>query len=134
MKRRRLWITAAAGLAGVVVAYFLGVGTVIDEMTGKPIEGVYVVARWTARQITQIESSDACFKVVSTKTDSSGRFMLWPISWNIDPRLWFRERELLFYKRQYRLSKTEASEFFTIFMRRDTSAAEDRHESMMKVA
>ena len=86
---------------GVVFAYHLGSGIVVDETTGLPIEGVYVVARFTARAITPVNSSQVCFKVVSTKTDHAGRFMLWPLSWNFNPLLWLRERQLLFYFKGY---------------------------------
>ena len=99
--RRRTGITLIAIMVGIVFAYHLGSGVVVDEATGLPIEGVYVVARFSARAITPVNSSQVCFKVVSTRTDHAGRFMLWPLSWNFNPLLWLRERQLLFYSKGY---------------------------------
>ena len=99
--RKRTGITLIAIMVGIVFAYHLGSGVVVDEATGLPIEGVYVVARFSARAITPVNSSQVCFKVVSTRTDQAGRFMLWPLSWNFNPLLWLRERQLLFYFKGY---------------------------------
>ena len=124
--QRKLTVLAGAGLVAIGAAYYLGMGVVIDETTGKPIEGVFVVGRWRARQITPIESSSVCFKVDSTQSDANGRFMLWPVSWNFDPRLWSRERELLFYKRGYRVSDTAAGKESNVLMKPDDTSFETR--------
>ena len=99
--RRRTGFALIAISVAIVFEYHLGSGVVVDDSTGLPIEGVYVVARFTARAITPVNSSQVCFKVVSTRTDQAGSFMLWPISWNFNPLLWLRERQLLFYSKGY---------------------------------
>ena len=131
--QRKLAVFAGIGLVAIAAAYYLGMGLIIDETTGKPIEGVFVVGRWRARQITPIESSSVCFKVDSTQSDANGRFMLWPVSWNFDPRLWSRERELLFYKRGYRVSDTAAGKESNVLMKPDDTSLGDRLNYVSKI-
>ena len=128
--QRKLTVLAAFGLVAIAAAYYFGMGVVIDETTGKPIEGVFVVGRWRARQITPIESSSVCFKVDSTQSDANGRFMLWPVSWNFDPRLWSRERQSMVYKKGYRLSETNPTGSSTVLMTPDESGIDQRVASI----
>jgi hypothetical protein len=121
-------------LPPISIAYFFGMGTVIDEATGKPIEGVYVIARWQGRAVNPIHSSDTCFKVASTRSDANGRFMLWPVSWNFDPRIWERRRDLLYYARSYRLADDKTAEERIVRMRADDSAMDERHQRIVEVA
>ena len=132
--KRRLAILAGIGLIAIAAAYYMGMGAVVDEATGKPLEGVFVVGRWRGQQITPIESSSVCFKIDSTRSDANGRFMLWPVSWNFDPRLWSRERQLMFYKRGYRLSNPTSADFSTVQMRIDDSPIDDRFGFMSRMA
>ena len=132
--KRRLAILAGIGLIAIAAAYYMGMGAVVDEATGKPLEGVFVVGRWRGQQITPIESSSVCFKIDSTRSDANGRFMLWPVSWNFDPRLWSRERQLMFYKRGYRLSNPASADFSTVQMRIDDSPIDDRFGFMSRMA
>ena len=132
-RQRTLAVFAGFGLVAIAAAYYTGMGVVIDETTGKPVDGVFVVGRWRARQITPIESSSVCFKVDSTETDGNGRFMLWPVSWSFDPRLWSRERRLIFYKRGYRLSSTEPDRETIVTLKPDTAATEDRLNYVSKL-
>lgn len=121
-------------MVGIVFAYHLGSGVVIDEVTGMPIEGVYVVARWSARGITPVNSSDVCFKVISTRTDGAGRFMLWPVSWNFNPLYWFRERDVLFYYKGYVLSEQNILFPLLVSMKPEPGFDISRVESIHRVA
>ena len=71
--RRRTGFALIAISVGIVFAYHLGSGVVVDEATGLPIEGVYVVARFSARAITPVNSSPRVrLVVVSIGTTNPG--------------------------------------------------------------
>ena len=132
--QRKTGIALIVVLVGIVFAYHLGSGVVLDEVTGRPLEGAYVVARWSARGITPVRSSDVCFKVVSTKTDQAGRFMLWPISWNFNPLYWFRSRDVRFYFRGYVLSEPSILFPLLVSMKPEPALDITRIESILTVA
>ena len=131
---RKLGMSVIAVLVGIAIAYQIGSGVVIDELTGKPMSGVFVVAKWSARAINPVHSNDVCFKVVSTKTDVAGQFKLWPISWNFNPLHWFRKRELYFYMRGNVAGDQNVMFPLLVSMRRDDPEAAQRMHSIHELA
>jgi hypothetical protein len=131
---RRALIVIGVGAAVVAAAYYAGSGTVIDDATGRPIEGAYVIQIWTGRQITPVESSTVCFKVASTKTNSRGHYMLWPVSGNLHPLLWSREYELLVYKFGYRPVDDLSVTRDPIRLKSDLQTLTDKYRAALDVA
>src|SRR5437773_1517011 len=103
----RQWtlVCAALMLAPILVGRQANAETarVIDESTGKPLAGVFVVTQWTADTFNPVQSSHTCFKVDATHTDDRGKFYLSSWSGNLSPMLSNRQRlPFLFYLSGFR--------------------------------
>lgn len=72
-------------------------GRVINEVTGKPIEGVFVVATWDGFVSMGPEGRTVCYKLEMTRTDREGKFSLPEWSFNFNPFLWRRNRYVGYY-------------------------------------
>lgn len=91
----RHWAKLYPKRAGaVVVAILLGFGwvldsnlgsmQVIDGSTGKPLEGVYVIAHWVGTPALPLaQSRDNCYRLRVARTDAEGRYILPAWSWTI---------------------------------------------------
>ena len=72
-------------------------GRVINEVTGKPIEGVFVRVTWYGSVSLGPEARSGCYKTVMTKTDKEGKFSLPDWSFNFNPLMWRRHRSVGYY-------------------------------------
>jgi hypothetical protein len=112
MKLARRWFAmlAAVGLVSLMVVLhaLADTGQVIDSSTGKPLAGVYVVARWDGLASAGITGRHRCFGISGTKTDAHGEYSLSSLSWNINPFLSDRQRTQFFYKEGYRVDGNTA--------------------------
>ncbi len=79
-------------------------GQVIDEEAGKPLEKVFVIARWTGHVNLGPIGKSVCFDFAITQTDKDGRYSLPDYSWNFNPFLTSRERDVDFYLPGYEYS------------------------------
>lgn len=98
MKRRR-----AARVAGLAAALFAAVaaaeeGVVVDARTGRPLEGVYVVARWRGDKLSPVQAARGCYRVQLASTAADGRYRV-----EFPGRPTLRPREIAFYKPGYRV-------------------------------
>ncbi len=77
-------------------------GTVIDEESGRPLSGVFVIARWRSTSGPFfVQSSTVCYDLEITQTDEQGRYSLPDFSWNLNPLHLGRERDVEFYLPNY---------------------------------
>lgn len=72
-------------------------GRVINELTGQPLEGVFVRAKWTASAFYGPDSKTVCYKYEMARTDKGGRFFLPDWSLNFNPFLTRRDRSVGYY-------------------------------------
>lgn len=70
-------------------------GSVVDETTGKPLEGALVVAQWTKKHGFGLTYHDL-YKITETLTDKDGKFS---ISGTYDP--FVEPPEMIIYKEGY---------------------------------
>lgn len=135
---RRRW--AKRGI--VVIALFIGIqwlsfaagaGQVIDEETGKPLEGVFAMASWTSSGPGIAVSSTVCYAFSVTKTDNQGRFSIPSMSWNFNPLLWGRNRAMEFYLAGYETSPNDKPDSDVRKMRRFKGTVEKRLKDLTSV-
>lgn len=101
-RARRLFNAAIALLLTVIVSLDFSVahaasGRVINEVTGKPIEGVFVIATWTGSVSLGPVARSGCYKIEMTRTDKEGKFSLPDWSFNLNPFIWRRDRYVGYY-------------------------------------
>lgn len=104
----RTWILGLA-CVGLGVVLFLAIygcrGQVVDEATGKPLEGVYVMAVWNGA-VPGIEPFSRCYDFEITRTDQNGRYRLPRFSWDFRPWIWERHRFQDHYLAGYQVAPT----------------------------
>ena len=93
----------AAIVAMLAVAVLVAVdahaasGRVINEVTGKPIEGVFVRVTWYGSASLGPQARSGCYKTVMTQSDKDGKFSLPDWSLNFNPLIWGRHRSVGYY-------------------------------------
>jgi hypothetical protein len=107
------------------LSLWAGSGQVIDE-NGKPLAGVFVMAKWNASAVNPVDSRTVCYDFAITQTDSGGKYSLRAMSWNFWPFFFDRQRYREFYLAGYETLPTDTLEGAVITMRRYTESAEDR--------
>ena len=104
------WLAVAGAIFPFAVfraiQYVVDTGVVIDGSTGKPLEGVHVIARWESQIFQGANSTHGCFKVASDISNRWGEFNVSSLSWNFSPVLFDRERWQYFYREGYKLEGT----------------------------
>ena len=128
---RRLWakrgVIALGVLLGVhAMSLWAGSGRVIDEETGKPLAGVYVMAMWHASGFSPVVSKSVCYYFAISKSDEDGKYSLPTFSWNINPFLSDRQRYLEYYIAGYEDSPSNMPNVETRLMQRYKGTAEQR--------
>lgn len=114
-RARRYWakriVIVLAMLIGVhAMSLWAGSGRVIDEETGKPLAGVYVMAMWHASGFSPVVSKTVCYQFAISKSDEDGKYSLPTFSWNINPFLSDRQRYLEYYIAGYEDSPNNKSD------------------------
>lgn len=99
---RQLWVRLVITMLACAAFACAGSDVVVDTASGRPIEGVYVIATWAGATFQGVQSGHTCFKVEVTKTDAAGVFHLPTWSGNVNPLVFDRRRFFFFYKRGYR--------------------------------
>lgn len=133
---RRLWakriVIALAMLVGVhAMSLWAGSGQVIDEETGKPLAGVYVMAMWHASGFSPVVSKTVCYQFAISQTNDDGKYFLPTFSWNINPFLSDRQRYLEYYIAGYEDSPNNKPDEVVRKLRRSTKNAEQRIKSFL---
>lgn len=132
---RRHWakriVIVLAMLIGVhAMSLWAGSGRVIDEETGKPLAGVYVMAMWHASGFSPVVSKTVCYQFAISKSDEDGKYSLPTFSWNINPFLSDRQRYLEYYIAGYEISANNTTDDVVRRLRRSTKSVEDRMRSL----
>lgn len=75
---------------------------VIDGSTGKPLAGVYVIARWDGTTPMPAKAISGCYQLMVTQTDEGGEYSM--SSWSWTPRALITQdsyRTVFYYKAGY---------------------------------
>jgi hypothetical protein len=73
-------VVGIAAIQGINL--WVGAGQAIDVETGKPLEGVFVMAMWHGNPLLAIESTTACYHFAITQTGKDGSYHLPVLSWS----------------------------------------------------
>lgn len=106
---------------------------VIDEETGKPLEGVFVMVSWRSDGPDIIGFKSVCYAFETLKTDKNGMYTLPKYSWNFNPLLWERHRSVEFYLAGYERSPKDFHDSDVGLMRRFKGTAEERLKKLTSV-
>jgi len=80
-------------------------GRIVEEGTGKPMEGVIVVGAWRGELEGFGEPKSTCYYLDTATTDAEGEFSMHKWSINLNPLLMYRQISVQAYKRGYHLSR-----------------------------
>jgi len=93
----------------VLIAASLGshalTGRVVEEGTGRPMEGVIVVGGWHGHLEGFGEPKSTCYHLDTATTDAQGEFSMNKWSINLNPLLMYRQTTVWAYKKGYHLSE-----------------------------
>jgi hypothetical protein len=109
-------------------------GRVIDKVTGKPMEGVFVTAQWFASVSGIVNSGrTSCYHFAITQTDKDGKYELPEWSWVFWPFHYDRYTAYDYYYPYYVIdARPDKQKNAEIEMRRYTGASEQRMTMLAK--
>ena len=107
---------------------------VIDEDTGKPLEGVFVMVSWRSDGPSIAISRTVCYAFETLVTDKNGQYTMPKFSWNFNPLLWERRRSVEFYLAGYERSPNDFHDSDVGLMRRFKGTAEERLKKLISVS
>lgn len=76
-------------------------GQVVDKATGKPLEGVFVMAIWDGYIPGPVGPASRCYDFEITRTDRNGNYRLPRYSWDLRPWILGRHRYQDYYLAGY---------------------------------
>lgn len=131
---RRVALRVAA-LALIAFAFAIDAaassGQVVDEESGKPLEGVLVTAKWQGSVYLGVDSRTVCYHFAITTTDKEGRYTLPDWSWSLNPFLSNRQRYLDYYLAGYERSPNRNRyDEDNMVLRRHAKSVEERLKSL----
>ncbi len=112
----------------LILSFFVSIANgeqVVDEDTGKPLEGVFVMVRWTASAANPVISQTVCYAFETLRTDKNGKFDA-QFSWNFNPFLRDRQRSVGLYLAGYERSPNDPHDGHVAVMRRFKGSSDDR--------
>ena len=101
-------------------------GTVVDKESGKPLEGVFVIAKWSGAAPNPVQASTICLHGEMTITDKQGRFTISSTSGNFNPLIGNRQRTVEIYKPGYQDSVETNVDELRFVIEPNRAAAADR--------
>ncbi len=101
---QRLLFLALLSVASMQI--FAERGVVAERATGKPIPGAVVVATWSGVVRTVAEPASQCYKAEVIVANDAGEFEVSSLSWNLNPFMLDRRRELSVIAPGYKESPT----------------------------
>ena len=142
-KFRQIWQNPKHLLKGVValavvllgihgVSLWAGAGQVIDAETGKPLEGVFVIAMWEGSGATPVSRRSVCYSFAITQTDTDGQYRLPTFSWNLLPFYSNRHRQINVYLAGYETLPNDILAEAIIKMRRRTETVKQRLDLLVR--
>lgn len=87
------------------------------EVPGKPIAGAQIVVYWTGRVAMPVQSSEACIRLITTMSDENGKFEIPAFSGNFNPLLERRMRQVYVVAQGYRETRNTNSDKLLYSMR-----------------
>ena len=106
---------------------------VIDEETGKPLEGVFVMVSWRSHGPSVVINKTVCYAFETIRTDKNGQFEMPKFSWNFNPLHWDRNRSVELYLAGYERSPNDFHDSDVAKMRRFKGTVEDRLKKLISV-
>ncbi len=125
--KQKTWLKS---IGGVLLAYFAltviaSEGTVIDQTTGKPIAGAFVIAYWIGNTGFIVQPHSSCYHVEATTTDEKGRFNVSMFTGNLNPVRRDRTRNVHIYVPGYESTyKSDAEKLVFMMARREGPRSE----------
>ena len=101
-------------------------GTIVDQATGRPLEGVVVVASFYGNAFNPVQPHTLCYHVDVAVSDAQGRFNI--DRWSGDFRPWItnRRRGLSLFKAGYRTSPAWKPDTSPVLMLKFEGTVEER--------
>lgn len=141
-RRIRQWPAWAKWSAGLIVLWWVAgwtlpkSGRVVDEASGKPVAGAYVVRYWNAFGMNLAGGRPSCIAFRVTQTDQAGRYFITPawagVAIRRDPLLQAMRSGLMVYVEGKSLSRLEPGWPETITVRAAPSNGEERIEELQR--
>lgn len=129
----KLAVALAVVLLGIHgVSLWAGGGQVIDAETGKPLAGVFVMARFNATGYTPVSQTTVCHSFAITQTDKDGLYRLPTFSWNFFPFFANRHRLVDVYMADYETFPNDILAEAVIKMRRRTGTVQQRLDWLVR--
>ena len=138
MKSNR-WFSRLIYVACVCMALSAGVaigsdGVVVDKESGKPLEGVFVIAKWFGAAPNPVQASTICLHGEMTITDKQGRFTISSTSGNFNPLIGNRRRTVEVYKPGYQDSIETNFEELRFVIEPNRAAPADRFNEVFSTS
>jgi hypothetical protein len=106
-------------------------GQVVEKTTGKPMPGVFVIARWKGDASVGVQPATTCYRAKVLMTDADGKFEVPEWSGSLNPFRLDGRRYLAFYTPGYReASRTIPRENLVTMEKR---RQEDREQSIADI-
>jgi len=108
-------------------------GVVFDKESGKPLEGVFVIAKWFGAAPNPVQASTICLHGEMTTTDKQGRFTISTTSGNVNPLIGNRQRSVEVYKPGYQDSIETNFEELRFVIEPSRASAADRFNEVFTI-
>lgn len=136
------WPKWAKWLGGLVLVWWVAgwtlpqTGRVVDEPTGKPVSGAYVIRYWNAFGMTLSGGRPSCIALRVDRTDESGNYFITPawagVAIRRDPLLQAMRNGIMVYAEGRSLSRMETGWPETIFVKAAPMSGEARLDELYR--
>ena len=133
MNASRFRKTVGALLGIVSYCSWAEQGTIVDQATGRPLEGVVVVASFYGNAFNPVQPHTFCYHVDVAVSDEQGRFNIDRWSGDIRPWITNRRRGLSLFKAGYRTSPAWKLDTFPVLMLRFEGSVEERFRKKLSL-
>jgi len=127
------WITLACPLMIAALSAHGESGTVVDEATRQPLEGVVVVASFRGSVLNPLTPHSTCYHLDVAVSDSRGEFNVDRLSGDLKPWVTDRRRGLQFFKAGYRISPAWKADTNPVLLRRFEGSVDERFETELRL-
>lgn len=131
--KQKTWLKA---IGGALLAYFAltviaSEGTIIDQTTGKPIAGAFVIAYWNGNVNSVVQTHTSCYHLEATRTDENGRFKVSMFSGNLNPIRQDRTRNEHIYVPGYEVTYKSDVEKLSFMMTPRVGSRSEQFKAIM---
>lgn len=134
------WPKWAKWLAGILAVWWVAgwtlpeFGRVVDESTGKPVAGAYVVRLWNAFGMTLGGGRPSCIAFRVARTDEAGEYFISPawagVSIRRDPLLQAMREGVMVYAEGMSIARVDPGWQDTIFLKPGAQSGDNRLEEL----